>query len=781
MGSKTIVLPSTRSIRNRLLSHEDDTFLHNYLSMSDFLAKVVYVEGKRFADADTRTVLLLEASDFEHFKKLQIERNFFTFTKNASYIFDFFEELAAELVDIEDIEKEDLYAEYEEHLQILKELKRRYEKLCEERGLSDRIFLPKNYEINTKYLQKIEEVEIFVEGLLSSFEMQLLDKIAQHTALMVHVRLGKFNEKMRKRLQEHGFDVARHRSYKLEWRQKKVVHSEPLPKNRHTEVFAVSQRILQVAVVKQKVYEYIKKGYDPQKIAVILPDESFAELLELFDEKNNFNFAMGSSFKKSGIYKKLRATLDAMDEMTVMNEAHLERVGVELYSELFGMYKKRVFEIDLERVFGFLREFCTQRAEKELFEEEMHRFLKLTPYLQELSLKAVLTMFLNRLASLSIDDVGGGKITVMGVLETRGVSFDAVVIVDFNESKVPKRLEKDMFLNSTIRKRAGLPTSLEREELQKHYYHTLMQRSKEVAVCYVSDTAQLPSRFLQELGEDVVLYPQESALATLLFNVHTNSPREQEEIVAAYDFRASPLSNAKLSTYLTCKRKFYYRYIAHIEKFDIPKEIPQEWEIGQRLHEALKRVYERKKSFTDASELHGRIIEELQELSAHNELERFQVSLYSQMLHPFCANEVKRFSQGTQVLHVERNLKTKIEGIELSGIIDRVDRVGDALEVLDYKSGSLKLYTAKSVENATDFQLEFYHLLASANLGKVAQVAFYDLKTGKIVPEQHFERKMELLYEHLHHLGDIKEIEALRCDDRRNCEFCEYKIMCGRE
>ena len=53
-------------------------------------------------------------------------------------------------------------------------------------------------------------------------------------------------------------------------------------------------------------------------------------------------------------------------------------------------------------------------------------------------------MFLQRLASRTIDDVRGGKITVMGVLETRNISFDGVIIVDFNDNHVPKKSDKDI-------------------------------------------------------------------------------------------------------------------------------------------------------------------------------------------------------------------------------------------------------------------------------------------------------------------------------------------------
>ena len=103
-----------------------------------------------------------------------------------------------------------------------------------------------------------------------------------------------------------------------------------------------------------------------------------------------------------------------------------------------------------------------------------------------MSVKSIIGLFLQRLGTRTLDDVRGGKVTVMGVLETRSVEFDAVIIVDFSDSNVPKKSDKDMFLNTQIRELANLPTMNDRENLQKHYYDLLIAHSKEVALSYVS-------------------------------------------------------------------------------------------------------------------------------------------------------------------------------------------------------------------------------------------------------------------------------------------------------
>ena len=93
-------------------------------------------------------------------------------------------------------------------------------------------------------------------------------------------------------------------------------------------------------------------------------------------------------------------------------------------------------------------------------------------------------------------------ITVMGVLETRGVAYEGVVIVDFNENIVPSSSSKDQFLNSSVRSFANLPTKHDRESLQKQYYKRLLEQASSVSIIYSTSENRLPSKFLYELGLD---------------------------------------------------------------------------------------------------------------------------------------------------------------------------------------------------------------------------------------------------------------------------------------
>ena len=781
MHTQTIVLPSARAIRHEQLALEEETlFLPNYITMSEFISKLCIVPEYKHIDDDTRVLLLLEASDFDSFTELQIERNFFTFTKNSSYIFKFFQEISAEKYDIALLKNADIYGEYEEHISILIELYHRYESLCMERKYLDMIFLPSLYEFHESYARSHEKIVIKVDGYLTNFEFELLEKCSQCTELILLFSASRFNLKMQKKLNAYGLDIEPNYSYEIDWNKHEVLRKKRYEKNSNITCSSFSEALLEVAFVKSKIYEFISKGYAPENIAVILPNEARANMLRSFDGKANLNFAMVESYTTSAIYRKLHATMELIELDSVENEARVERLGDELYIKLYSLYKKRVADVD---VLTFLEEIGAEAApkrEREIYQEELHSFQAVIPFMQEMSIQSLLKLFLQRLSQRSFDDIRGGKITVMGVLETRSLSFDGVIILDFDDKSVPKKSDKDMFLNTFLRESAGLPTMHDRESLQKHYYDMLINSSKEVAIAYVNSQESAPSRFLKELDVQEESLYEEAEYAKILFSRKQQNNYCFEDKIIPYSFKEVELSATRLKIFLTCKRKYYLKYIAQIREHTIPADMPQEHEIGTAVHLALKELYSKQSSYSDAAYLQKDLERELDAICVKSEMEQYLIALQKKRLQKFTEQEIERFAQGYAVIACERGLKVEYGGMTLVGQIDRIDRGADGLEVLDYKTGSYKLYTKNSFMEATDFQLEFYKILASS-LGKVSRCGFYDLKEGTIVAEPFLEEKLAILESHIKDLLSIESIDTKMCEDEKSCLYCEYATVCGRE
>ncbi len=774
------ILPSSRAIRAAILKEKQhNTFLPSYITMSEFLQRALLVEGFKRIDDDTRTLLLLEASDFKGFAALNIERNFFTFTQNSSYIFRFFEELSGELLEIDALNMADTYGDYEEHIEILRELYKRYEQLCNEKKILDPIFLSKHYTLNEAYIRSQEEILLVVEGYLTNFELKLLQECAECVPVRLRFYANAFNQKMQEKLYALGIELLPEKNQIINLSTKRIEGSSPVRSSAKISCESFSQRILQVAFIKQKVQEFIDKGIDAEKIVVVLPNENFSRHLKRFDEKCNFNFAMGESLSESVFIQSLEAVSQYIDTQSVQNRHRLNRIGVELLEGLQPKYKARVEDVDFEAVLEPFISKESNRAVIKIIKEELFYFKKLLPTLQGSSLKSALHLFMNRLKQKSVDDVRGGKITVMGVLETRSVSFDGVIVVDFNEGTVPRKSEKDLFLNSATRIKAGLPGAMDRESLQKLYYNNLFLRAKEVAIAYVSSTDSVPSRFLTQLGIETRNSYDESQWAQLLFNIHEKEALQEEVIEEAYDFTRHNLSATGLKHFLSCKRRYYHRYVSGLQEHQIETDLPAEHEIGNALHKALESVYETQGRFTDRRELGSQIAKALRSHSADTVLDRYLQKMWLKRLESFIDNEIERFKEA-EVIACEKSLSKEVEGVRLIGNIDRIDRTLNGIEVLDYKSGSYPSYTVRTVEKAKDFQLEFYYLLAQEE-GEVNACGYYDLKNGKIVYEELLETKLELLKGHLRELTQMTTINFEKTDELKECLYCPYTHLCGRD
>jgi CRISPR/Cas system-associated exonuclease Cas4 (RecB family) len=529
------------------------------------------------------------------------------------------------------------------------------------------------------------------------------------------------------------------------------------------ETVAFEERIDQVAFALKKVDEFIGAGADPDRVAVILPEEGFAEYLRLFDPFRNFNYAMGTPFTQSRYYRRLA---DLYDALTGRSESAREKMEGEEIAEAFAKVE------GFDTFVAFLEALPTQPRELEVIDAAMYEFRRFAPLLQGASPLQLLHTWLQRLEPLSLDDVGGGRVTVMGVLESRGKRFDGVVIVDFNEDAVPKVGEKDIFLNSTIRKHAGMPTRRDKENLQKNYYYRLLQNSDRAAICYVRNEEALPSRFLMELGlsegeaEDrryrPVIAPEE-----------TPPRRFDAPITGPNPFAENPgLTPTKLKDRLECPRRFYYRYVLGIRA-----EKEREQVIGSLIHDALEAAALSKTELLSPEGYFGFVVDHLYRETA-DVLQRFEISLtWEERLERFCRLDYDELLSFRQIA-LEEWLETEYGGFRLASRVDRVDLGEDLVRLIDYKTSK---HLDKTIADENDFQLLFYWLWAKENFpDHRIEAVYYDLYNVKMERIAVHER-MEAFDTLLRALREEETVEYGMTEDRKLCTYCDYRTACGRE
>jgi len=774
-----IVLPTARAVSARLLLQKDlDSLLEQHITIGELFSRLIGLNGRRLAQSNERIVLMQRASEFSGFEKLQIERNFFTFMKNSEYVFRFFEELGGEERTISNLLDADTYAEYEEHLLILAQLRENYLKECDANNLSDKMFLSEHYILNESYAKSLKNVKIVIEGYLTRFELRILNELSTYSNVLVEFYARENNLKMQEAFEKLGFEFTVGYDYILNLTTKEVESSSKNKRENSVVLYPFSERIAQVGFVKKMIYDFVKSGIEPKNIAVIVPDEAFAQVLKSFDELKNLNLAMGRMLNKSAYVRMLDAVRLFLSEQSIANIKRVSEYQNEL-ELLQVLWNKKVGILEFVNVCKELIEVEPKKTVKDLILQSLYSFEKLKTVLERATFKELMQMFLNELNGLSLDDIGGGHITVMGVLESRAMQYDGVIVLDFNDTYVPRISKKEMFLNSGVRRFSGLPDQSDRNQLQKYYFERLFENAKRVAISYVVDEQSSPSRFIYDMNiKDRANIEQENYL-NLLFMPYEKRQSKQEQIIEKFDFKEHSLSSTSLKTFLSCKRKFYHRYVQRLKGHEIEKALPDESEIGIWLHDTLKNLYQKKRSYSSKDALKADFTKELDSLLGKTALHKYLRDIWLQKLEPFFTLEIERFSKNIEVTECEISMNTKVHGIELYGIIDRIDKTENGYELLDYKSGNFTQYTSRTIENATDFQLQFYTLLASQKYN-ISGAGFYSLKTGDITPEVMNDEKLQMLDEILEKLSFEQEINFEQCESLAPCRFCDYVHLCDR-
>lgn len=776
------IYPTSRALRTVSLQHkEKDGFLPTLMRMDEFEHRAVLIENKIQIDPLQRILFLREAANFQAFEDLKLNLDLVRFFTKSDALFKFFEELAGEQISFEVLAQADAYAEFEIHLGILEQLFENYRTLLDTNGFTDKAFLSDAHKLNVGFLQSYERIEIHLEGYLSYFELELLENAAQQTELTVSYTTSKFNMKMQERFKAMGIVLPNNSHVNFSMTKKKVLNTETNNAKIDAKIFAVEERQEQIALAFVQIEKMVNSGIAPEKIVLILPDENFKEHFTLFDTHNNLNFAMGYDYSKGRIYKSLEALYGYWQNFDADSKYLLERYGFDLeeVKELTPSKRCRVgvfFStinglklLDTPLIDGEKKEKYSERVQ----EKYLH-FLKIF-YTQELSQKEWLFLWLKALSQITIDDVRGGMVTVMGVLETRGVCFEGVVIVDFNEGIVPAASSKDQFLNSSVRAFANLPTKNDREALQKQYYKRLLEQAKEAVIFYSNSDNKLPSKFLYELElKNAVQRPTQF---NLLYDQSSQLITEQDPVVESFDAYAIVWSASRLKTYLECKRKYYYR---HIQKIQAKED--EELNEGAFLHLLLDHLHRENSSYRSKEEMQKKIDILLETLLSYDDAKTaYRKLLWKEKLKDFTEAQIEHFDVGWKVVETEAEVQGEIGGLRFKGRIDRIDQDATHTLVLDYKSGQTKeANRTKNLEKLTDFQMSVYQQILQTKYQNITLAFVKIFEKGDIEEITVLEEKNELLFEHIVALKQTKSFVAEKCEDLQKCKYCEFSLMCER-
>ena len=437
---------------------------------------------------------------------------------------------------------------------------------------------------------------------------------------------------------------------------------------------------------------------------------------------------------------------------------------------------------------------------------------------------------------------------IMGVLETRNLDFRNLIMLSLNEGQLPKAGGESSFIPYNLRKAFGMTTIEHKNAVYAYYFYRLIQRAENITLLYNTSSDGLnrgeESRFMLQLlveGPHEItreyLEAGQSPQNTLEIQIE-KTPEILRRLYRAYD-TAQPesviLSPSALNTYLDCRLRFYYRYVAGLKT---PDEVSAEIDsalFGTIFHLSAQLAY------TDLT-ANGKMIqrEDLERLLRDEiKLQGYVDQAFKQELFKVAPGEKPEYN-GVQLINskvivsylkqllrndlqytpfemvaMEKKVSEKITiqtalgplTLRLGGTIDRMDAKEGTLRIVDYKTGGSpkipanieQLFTPSETRPNYIFQTFLYaaimsrkqplmvapallyiHRAASESYSPVIEMG--EPRKPKIPVnnfaffEDEFRERLQALLEEIF---DEKE-PFTQTEDIKKCAYCDFKAICKR-
>ena len=327
-------------------------------------------------------------------------------------------------------------------------------------------------------------------------------------------------------------------------------------------------------------------------------------------------------------------------------------------------------------------------------------------------------------------------IQVMGVLETRNLDFDHVIVLSCNEANIPRRSSDASFIPYTLRKAFSLTTVDHQVSVYSYYFHSMLQRASDITLLYNNSTedghtgemSRFMLQWLVESGHDIQRFTLQAGneQTRLMPKPIEKTPEVVERLM---QLARNGIFPTFIYRYLRCQLQFYYNNIEGIKEPDADDdETIDSRMFGNIFHRASQLLYDqmmKKGSRTifatdiEQVEKHPELIEravdqamaeELRREKAHDGevLELPDINGLQLINREVIIRYVKRlllidrqlapfYIIGLECIvddHLEVNTDHGPLRVRIGGIIDRLDMVTDSqsgddvIRVVDYKTGA---------------------------------------------------------------------------------------------
>ncbi|MFM1819680.1 MAG: hypothetical protein RLZZ402_39 [Bacteroidota bacterium] len=574
-------------------------------------------------------------------------------------------------------------------------------------------------------------------------------------------------------------------------------------KPKQVEIIGLANPSAQIFVALEQIRAWQIEHGDVEQVALVLGDESLLDSLlpYLGEFKDRLNITMGYSLKKSQVFSLMEmwwslvplekypvSLLKALKEHPLMasvkvpawKETDLYLSQVPSGGNIF-IPATSTFEECLKALIRLLTDIL-YKTDKDDWDAESQAILQALTVLDKLEEIAQANSFISvksgqalckqliQQQKMTFEGAENRSLHVMGLLETRTLDFDRVIILSLNEGSLPGTRKRESLIPVDIANMAAfsLPTFTQADAVTSYHFYRLLQRPKEVMLVYVqndSSSAEV-SRFIRQirydwakknphiiLREPVVKFSSDAVKNPELALRIEKSPELIAEIKSLLANRG--LSPSSVAMFASCSLKYYFSQIVNLQQEKQRDDEMGADVFGTWVHKVLELLdkqmiasggYEdgltvaQKKALIEP--LLAKAMDEIKEREGNFEVEKgFNYVLQEvakTLLGSYFEESASWYEDRIQLLAVEEVVNTVVQvpvgteiwPVKMKGRIDRLDlKGGSILRIVDYKTGKVESKDVKAGEslaetlqekelNAKLFQLWLYKFLVTKELQK---------------------------------------------------------------
>ncbi len=511
-----------------------------------------------------------------------------------------------------------------------------------------------------------------------------------------------------------------------------------------------------------------KNGYYYKDVISIINHPALYELLRTEAEKFNQKLSKENTVYLSAkeIIPHFEKTQDLIKACFIENNDHPESFIAQIQITIQMVkksYEKQQNRLGLEFLYRFHQVF-----------NKLQTLLQDYPHIK--SLKSMHVFYREMMSTENLNFQGRPfkGLQLMGMLESRALDFETVIITSVNEGILPSGKSNNSFLPFELKQQYKLPTYREKNAVYTYHFYRLLQRAKNVYLLYNTEPDGLnngeKSRFITQLEienqpahqlKKIQVSPQVPAIKQEM-NVITKTPAIIERLK---EIAARGFSPSALTTYVRNPIDFYSQYILKIKDPDVVEETVAYNTLGTVIHDSLENFYKPLEGkILTQSNIEGFIQKIPEEVALQfqnsyspnpmkygKNLLIFEVA--KRYLYNFLNEELTRIKNGAvvEILMIEKklDLQLRIPGLDfpvkIGGKVDRVENVDGITRIVDYKTGKVlqnqlevvdwDLLTTDYDKYSKSFQVLTYASIISGNLNllppvEAGVISFKNLKSG---------------------------------------------------